>query len=280
MREGGAWRAVAGRRRSRARAAGRHASRACCRSRRCGPRCSWACATCSPTRRHRFRMPVTMIVAGERAVRRRPRHASPRCSIGDARRRDGDAAAPTRAPRSSACGRAPRTSPRSSPRATTRSTRSGAPRRWRSSTSEQALLLGHMLHPTPKSRSGDERGRRRRLLAGARRRASRCTGSPSTRRSSSTTARPARRRRSSRRALLRDDPGVDQRALDAALAGLGERVLIPAHPWELAHLRAARPGRRGAARATARSSTSARSAGRSRRRRRCARSTARTGPGS
>ncbi len=37
--------------------------------------------------------------------------------------------------------------------------------------------------------------------------------------------------------LLRDDPTVDQGALDAALAGLGERVLIPVHPWELEHLR-------------------------------------------
>jgi siderophore synthetase component len=38
--------------------------------------------------------------------------------------------------------------------------------------------------------------------------------------------------------LLRDDPAVDDAALDAALEGLGERVLLPVHPWELEHLRA------------------------------------------
>lgn len=37
--------------------------------------------------------------------------------------------------------------------------------------------------------------------------------------------------------LLRDDPAVDGAALDAALAELGERVLLPVHPWELEHLR-------------------------------------------
>ena len=37
--------------------------------------------------------------------------------------------------------------------------------------------------------------------------------------------------------LLRDDPAVDTAALDAALEGLGERVLVPVHPWEFEHLR-------------------------------------------
>jgi siderophore synthetase component len=37
--------------------------------------------------------------------------------------------------------------------------------------------------------------------------------------------------------LLRDDPAVDTAALDAALEGLGERVLLPVHPWEFEHLR-------------------------------------------
>ncbi|CAA9510188.1 MAG: hypothetical protein AVDCRST_MAG67-2667 [uncultured Solirubrobacteraceae bacterium] len=37
--------------------------------------------------------------------------------------------------------------------------------------------------------------------------------------------------------LLRDDPAVDGGALDAALADLGDRVLLPVHPWELEHLR-------------------------------------------
>jgi len=37
--------------------------------------------------------------------------------------------------------------------------------------------------------------------------------------------------------LLREDPAVDAAALDAALADLGDRVLLPVHPWELEHLR-------------------------------------------
>ncbi len=37
--------------------------------------------------------------------------------------------------------------------------------------------------------------------------------------------------------LLREDPALDGPALDAALADLGERVLLPIHPWELEHLR-------------------------------------------
>ncbi len=103
--------------------------------------------------------------------------------------------------------------------------------------SEQALLLGHMLHPTPKSRTemtDDE------LLAYAPETEARfqlhwlavdadlvehdsATGTPA----------PQLAER-----LLRDDPAVDGAALDAALEGLGERILIPAHPWELAYLRA------------------------------------------
>ncbi len=41
--------------------------------------------------------------------------------------------------------------------------------------------------------------------------------------------------------LLREDPAVDGAALDAALADLGERVLLPVHPWEFAHLRDREP---------------------------------------
>jgi spermidine-citrate ligase len=37
--------------------------------------------------------------------------------------------------------------------------------------------------------------------------------------------------------LLRDDPAVDAAALDSALEGLGERVLLPVHPFEFEHLR-------------------------------------------
>jgi siderophore synthetase component len=103
--------------------------------------------------------------------------------------------------------------------------------------SEQALLLGHMLHPTPKSRTEmtDDA-----LLAYAPETAAQfqlhwlavaadlvehdsATGTPA----------PELAER-----LLRDDPAVDGAALDAALEGLGERILIPAHPWELAYLRA------------------------------------------
>jgi len=41
--------------------------------------------------------------------------------------------------------------------------------------------------------------------------------------------------------LLRDDPAVDAAALDAVLGELGDRVLLPVHPWELEHLRAGGP---------------------------------------
>lgn len=102
--------------------------------------------------------------------------------------------------------------------------------------SEQALLLGHVMHPTPKSRTEmtDEQ-----LLAYAPETSAQfqlhwlavdaglvehdsATGTPATELTEW---------------LLRDDPAVDGGALDDALEGLGERVLIPAHPWELAYLR-------------------------------------------
>ncbi len=38
-------------------------------------------------------------------------------------------------------------------------------------------------------------------------------------------------------ALLRDDAATDGAALDAALQGLGERVLLPVHPWQFERLR-------------------------------------------
>lgn len=102
--------------------------------------------------------------------------------------------------------------------------------------SEQALLLGHMLHPTPKSRGEMSHAE---LRAYSPETAARfalhwlavdaglvehdsATGTPA----------PLLSER-----LLRDDPAVDLAALEAALAGLGERVLLPAHPWELAYLR-------------------------------------------
>jgi siderophore synthetase component len=101
--------------------------------------------------------------------------------------------------------------------------------------SEQALLLGHMLHPTPKSRTEmtDEQ-----LLAyapetGARFQLHWLAVDPAIVEHDSATGTPAPEL--SER-LLREDPAVDGAALDAALADLGERVLIPAHPWEIAYL--------------------------------------------
>ena len=104
--------------------------------------------------------------------------------------------------------------------------------------SEQALLIGHMVHPTPKSRTemsaadlvayAPELGARFALHWLAVRASAvehdSATGTPA----------PQLAER-----LLRDDPAVDVGALDAALAG--DRVLVPAHPWELAHLRAHDP---------------------------------------
>ncbi|MEA2223130.1 MAG: hypothetical protein QOH83_1506 [Solirubrobacteraceae bacterium] len=102
---------------------------------------------------------------------------------------------------------------------------------------EQALLLGPMIHPIPKSRTemgaaaiaaySPEHEAQFQLhwlaIDAAIVEHDSATGTPA----------PALVAR-----LLLDDPGVDRGALDAALAGLGERVLVPAHPWELAHLRA------------------------------------------
>lgn len=103
--------------------------------------------------------------------------------------------------------------------------------------SEQALLLGHDLHPTPKSRTemGPEQ-----LLAyapetGAQFQLHWLAVDPSIVEHDSATGTPAPELAEQ---LLRDDPATDAAALDAALAGLGERILIPAHPWEIEHLAA------------------------------------------
>ena len=102
--------------------------------------------------------------------------------------------------------------------------------------SEQALLLGHPLHPTPKSRGEMSPAARRayspelqstfplRWLAAR----------PEVVRHDSATGTPAPRLIEE---MLRADPGTDQQRLDTLLAGLGDRVLLPAHPWELAQLR-------------------------------------------
>jgi siderophore synthetase component len=102
--------------------------------------------------------------------------------------------------------------------------------------SEQAGLLGHMAHPGAKSRweldpeqttayAPEAQGRfALRWLA----------VDPALVRSDSATDASAA---ALTERLLRDDPAVDGAALDAALADLGERVLLPVHPWELEHLR-------------------------------------------
>ena len=144
--------------------------------------------------------------------------------------------------------------------------------------SEQALLLGHLLHPTPKSRGEMSEAALRAYSPelAARFQLHWLAVDPGLVEHDSATGTPAPQLAE---ALLRDDPEVDGGALDAALAGLGERVLLPVHPWELRTCAATTPSSPRCCR-TARSSTSARSAARWRRRRRCARSATRTGAGS
>jgi siderophore synthetase component len=101
---------------------------------------------------------------------------------------------------------------------------------------EQALLLGHMVHPTPKSRTEMSAAA---VTAYSPEHAARfalrwLAIDPAIVEHDSATGTPAPELAAR---LLRDDPAVDGAALDAALAPLGERVLVPAHPWELAHLR-------------------------------------------
>jgi siderophore synthetase component len=103
--------------------------------------------------------------------------------------------------------------------------------------SEQALLFGHVLHPAPKSRCemSDEQ-----LLTYAPETAAQfqlhwLAVEAGLVEHDSATGTPAPELVQQ---LLRDDPAVDGAALDAALEGLGERVLIPVHPWEIEHLRA------------------------------------------
>ena len=102
--------------------------------------------------------------------------------------------------------------------------------------SEQALLLGHMLHPTPKSRSemseGDLRAYSPELAARFALHWLAVDAGLVEHDSATGTPAPQLAER-----LLREDPAVDGAALDAALADRGARVLIPVHPWELAHLR-------------------------------------------
>ncbi|MDN5856410.1 MAG: IucA/IucC family siderophore biosynthesis protein, partial [Actinomycetia bacterium] len=101
--------------------------------------------------------------------------------------------------------------------------------------SEQALLLGHLVHPTPKGRGEMSAGQRR-------------TYSPETAgrfplrwlavepglvRQGSASVQSAS---ALAELLLRTDPQTDSAALERALRPLGSRVLMPAHPYQAEHL--------------------------------------------
>jgi spermidine-citrate ligase len=105
---------------------------------------------------------------------------------------------------------------------------------------EQAGLIGHMAHPTTLSRWGMEPAD---VAAYAPERQARfalrwLAVDPALIEQDSATGTPAAELTER---LLRDDAAVDGAALDAALADLGERVLLPVHPWEFAHLRDREP---------------------------------------
>ncbi|MEA2194232.1 MAG: hypothetical protein QOG42_666 [Solirubrobacteraceae bacterium] len=105
---------------------------------------------------------------------------------------------------------------------------------------EQAALLGHMAHPTALSRWGMQPAD---VAAYAPERQARfalhwLAVDPSIVEQDSAAGTSAGELTER---LLRDDPAVDGGALDAALADLGERVLLPVHPWEFAHLRDSQP---------------------------------------
>ena len=189
----------------------------------------------SATHRHRFRMPVTMIVAGEKPFAVTLDTVAEMLVGALSAGADGvkpDATAALRRLRASVENVTAFLDARD---AQIDELWSAAPLSFIAS--EQALLLGHMTHPTPKSRTemcasaiaaySPEHAAQFQLrwlaIDAAVVEHDSATGTPA----------PELAAR-----LLRDDPGVDHGALDAALAGLGERVLVPAHPWELAHLRA------------------------------------------
>jgi siderophore synthetase component len=106
--------------------------------------------------------------------------------------------------------------------------------------SEQAGLLGNMAHPSAKSRweLDPEQTKAYAPEAQARFALRWLAVDPALVRSDS--AAQASAAELTER-LLREDPAVDGAALDAALAGLGDRVLLPVHPWELEHLRGQKP---------------------------------------
>ncbi|PZF82677.1 IucA/IucC family protein [Jiangella anatolica] len=101
--------------------------------------------------------------------------------------------------------------------------------------SEQALLLGHLVHPTPKSRGELGAVERRRYspeTAGAFPVHWLAVDRDLVRHGSALDASAPELAE----ALLRDDPAVDRSVLAQAR---GDRILLPAHPFEAAHLRAA-----------------------------------------
>ena len=102
--------------------------------------------------------------------------------------------------------------------------------------SEQAGLLGHMAHPGAKSRWELDAEQTAAFAPEAQARfALRWLAvDPALVTQDSATGTPAAELTEQ---LLREDPAVDGAALDEALAGLGPRVLLPVHPWELEHLR-------------------------------------------
>ncbi len=101
--------------------------------------------------------------------------------------------------------------------------------------SEGALLIGHLLHPTPKSRgemSPDDRVRYSPEV-GARFPLHWLAVDPELVVHDSAAGRPAP---GLAEALLRRDRHLDHGALERALSGLGPRILVPVHPWEAGHL--------------------------------------------
>ncbi|HVF78992.1 MAG TPA: IucA/IucC family protein [Solirubrobacteraceae bacterium] len=106
--------------------------------------------------------------------------------------------------------------------------------------SEQAGLLGHMAHPGAKSRWELDPEQTTAYAPEAQARfALRWLAVDPALVQSDSAADASAAELTAR--LLRDDPAVDGAALDAALADLGERVLLPVHPWELEHLRGQKP---------------------------------------
>jgi siderophore synthetase component len=96
---------------------------------------------------------------------------------------------------------------------------------------EQALLLGHMAHPTPKSRGEMTQFQRRRYSpeTGGRFRLHWLAVTTHLVRHASAVGTPAPELTEE---LLRKDPGTDLGALDAMMDAVGPRILIPAHPYE------------------------------------------------